>query len=214
MRHVDEIIIHCTATHPEWWADKNTDQKRDEIKRWHVAGNGWSDIGYHHLIDRDGTLIEGRPMNRDGAHTRGHNKGTIGVSLFGGHGSSENDEFSDNFTPAQDAALRRYITQMKQIHPGIQKVSGHNEYAAKACPGFNVKRWLAEKPAERSTPLQSTTIQATVGAGVTGATGAVTAISALDGTAQLVVVGAACVAALFLLWIFKERIRKWKAGDR
>ena len=66
----------------------------------------------------------------------------------------------------------------------------------------------------RSTPAASTTLQATAGAAVADATGAATAISQLDGTAQIVVIGAAVLAFLMLVWIARERIRMWIRGVR
>lgn len=146
MRHIDEIIIHCTATRPDWWRTRTSNQKVAEIKRWHVQERGWSDIGYHYLIDRNGTVVEGRPLGRTGAHVRGHNKGTVGVSLFGGHGGDANDKFEDHYTPQQKTAL---IALINQIDPqGKMKVSGHNDYAAKACPCFKVAdpRGWTKKP--------------------------------------------------------------------
>ena len=144
MRKMDEIIVHCTATRPEWWSEATPQEKVDEIRRWHVQGRGWADIGYHFLIDREGTVVKGRPLWRNGAHTRGHNTGTIGISLFGGHGSSATDKFSENFTSAQDFALRGLMKDLVSEY-GRMKLSGHNEYAAKACPGFNVTEWWNEQ---------------------------------------------------------------------
>ena len=59
---------------------------------------GWYDIGYHFVIDYDGTLAAGRPLVRMGAHVKGENKGTVGVALMGGYGSAAKDVFSDHFT--------------------------------------------------------------------------------------------------------------------
>ena len=126
MRHIDTIIIHCTATRPNWWEGKTSQQKVDEVRRWHVEDRGWSDIGYHYLIDRNGTLVEGRPLERTGAHAKGHNTGSVGISLFGGHGGNVSDQFEDNFTEDQDRALRELIAKLKAEHP-IVKTIGHNE---------------------------------------------------------------------------------------
>ena len=71
-----------------------------------------------------------------------------------------------------------------------------------------------EADEERTNPAQSTTIQASAAAAVSGATGVATAVSALDGTAQIVIIAAACVAGLALLWIMNERLRRWAAGDK
>lgn len=67
---------------------------------------------------------------------------------------------------------------------------------------------------ERTNPAQSTTMQATATAAVSGVAGFGTAVSSLDGTAQIVVIVAACFAGFALIWICKERIRKWGQGDR
>ena len=141
MRPINEIIVHCTATRADWWAGKRTSEKVAEIKRWHVEDRGWKNIGYHYLIDRDGTVVKGRPIEQVGAHVSGHNTGTIGISLFGGHGSAETDMFHDHFANAQEAALHKLIADLRKRF-GIIKISGHNQYAAKSCPGFNVPDWF------------------------------------------------------------------------
>lgn len=136
MRNINEIIIHCTATRPDWWKTRSANQKVSEVKRWHVEDRGWSDIGYHYLIDRNGTVVNGRPVSRTGAHVKGRNKGTIGIALFGGHGGSSNDQFEDHFTSEQKDSLTNLI---EEIDPdGVMKVTGHNQYANKACPCFQV----------------------------------------------------------------------------
>jgi len=145
MRPLHEIIIHCSATRPEWAKVKGVSWKVEEIRRWHTA-RGWSDIGYHYVVDRDGKVAAGRPVERTGAHTLGHNTGTIGVCLIGGHGSTATDEPTEHFTNVQLIALRDLIEKLKKDYPSIRTVSGHNEYAAKACPGFRVDHWYHVQP--------------------------------------------------------------------
>lgn len=141
-RHpVNEIIVHCSATGPAWMQGARTSAKVAEIRRWHTQQNGWKDIGYHWIIDRDGTVQPGRKETEIGAHVAGRNSGTIGICLIGGGSSKETDRFEQHFTRQQDEAIRRLIEQIKG-RTRIQKISGHNEYAAKACPGFNVSKWL------------------------------------------------------------------------
>ena len=157
MRLIREIVVHCSATRPEWMAGRSLALKVAVIRKWHTDpkpnGRGWSDIGYHYLIDRDGNEAAGRPIYRIGAHVQGHNTGTIGICLIGGHGSAETDAFSDHFTSEQDKTLRALIADLMLNHSGISKVSGHNQYAAKACPGFNVPMWLA-RTKQPATALQ------------------------------------------------------------
>lgn len=140
-RHpVREIIVHCSATQPDWMADRPIAEKVAEIRRWHRA-NGWNDIGYHWIIDRDGKVLAGRPETVIGAHAVGHNAGTIGICLIGGHGSAETDRFVYHFTSQQDITLRQMIDAIS-LRTSITRITGHNEYAAKACPGFRVSDWL------------------------------------------------------------------------
>ena len=223
MRHIDTIIIHCTATRPNWWEGKSAQQKTDEVRRWHVEDRGWSDIGYHYLIDRDGTVTEGRPLERTGAHAKGHNTGSVGISLFGGHGGNVSDQFEDNFTEDQNLAQRALIAKLKADHP-ITKIIGHNEVANKACPTFVVRDWLAKAPAvaqapmvasqQRTRPAQSRTVQTTVVQGVSAAGGAVAALQALDGTAQIVVLVGCFAFGAMAMFILKERLRAWASGWR
>jgi N-acetylmuramoyl-L-alanine amidase len=147
---VDTIFVHCSATRAEWMAGHSLASKVAEIRRWHVRDRGWKDIGYHWIIDRDGQIAPGRPETRPGAHASGHNTGSIGVCLLGGHGSNADDDFSKNFTPAQERALRHLLADIKSRTP-IKAIRGHNEVAAKACPGFTVKAWL-EQPRKASQP--------------------------------------------------------------
>ena len=223
MRPINEIIIHCTATRPNWWEGKSAQEKVDEVRRWHLDRN-WSDVGYHYLIDRNGQIVEGRPVERAGAHVKGHNANSIGISLFGGHGSSASDSFDDHFTKDQEQSLKRLIADLRDRFPDINKVTGHNQYSVKACPGFSVPDWLAQKPAqemrppvrsqERTSPTQSRTVQASVVAAGSAAGSAVTALSALDSVAQYIVLGFAGLGILMALWIMRERLRKWAEGDR
>lgn len=215
MRHIDEVIIHCADTRPAWLSGANSIEKVKEIRRWHVEERGWSDIGYHFIIDRDGTVAEGRPVEAPGAHVKGHNTNSIGICLLGGHGSTRNDKFEDNFTDAQDKALRNLLQRLKIEHPEIRKISGHNEYANKACPGFNVGRWLKrEHIVDRTSPIQSKTVQASAVQIASGAGSAVAAVSAFEGTAQIVALVLAGLVVLMGMWIMRERLQAWASGWR
>lgn len=203
---VDTIFVHCAATRADWMADQPLSAKVAEIGNWHRQ-RGWAKIGYHWVIDRDGHVAKGRDENEVGAHVQNYNTGSIGVCLIGGHGSNENDPFEKNFTPEQDIALRGLIEDIKTRTP-IKAVRGHNEVAAKACPGFNVGRWLAMKPATKKL-AESTTMQAGAVQLLTGAGAGATALGALDGKAQIIALVFIGVGLLATAWIMRERIRKW-----
>lgn len=203
---VDTIFVHCSATRPEWMIDRNFSERVKEIRRWHLDKK-WADIGYHWIIDRDGSITQGRKEHVIGAHAQNHNTGSIGICLIGGFGSSESDSFEKNFTAKQDHALRTLINDIK-TRTTIKRVRGHNEVAAKACPGFNVARWLDRKPAAapiaKSTTIQASAIQIASGAG-TG----ISAVAMLDGYAQIVAICFAVLVIATAAWIMRERIRRW-----
>jgi N-acetylmuramoyl-L-alanine amidase len=130
-RKIDKIIIHCAAT-PE-----GRDVKMETIKSWHVKGNGWSDIGYHYVIELDGSVKAGRPLHRSGAHTKGHNATSIGICYVGGMDKDKKPK--DTRTEAQRKAMDQLVDDLKMEHP-TASVHGHNEFAAKACPSFDVSK--------------------------------------------------------------------------
>lgn len=134
MRTIDEIIIHCTAT-PE-----GREVTVEELRRWHIA-KGWADVGYHYVIYLDGSVHEGRPVWQSGAHTSGHNAHSIGVCYVGGCDTAMKPK--DTRTERQKAELLKLIRELLVRYPGA-RVTGHNEWAAKACPSFDVQRWKKE----------------------------------------------------------------------
>jgi N-acetylmuramoyl-L-alanine amidase len=139
-RPVNKLIIHCSATPP------SMDVGVYEIKKWHTdkkpRGNGWSDIGYHWVIRRDGTIEDGRDVNKIGAHTKGYNTGSLGLCLVGGvNGVNDADA---NFTDKQWHSLELMARGIKAMIPHIT-IHGHNEYANKSCPSFSVQTWVKSK---------------------------------------------------------------------
>lgn len=136
MRALNEIIIHCTAT------AEGKDFTVADIRRWHVQGNGWKDIGYHYVIYRDGSIHAGRQIDQVGAHTTNHNANSIGVVYVGGC-AADGKTPKDTRTEAQKTALVELVRSLKLVF-GITKVSGHREYAAKDCPSFDVQKWRRE----------------------------------------------------------------------
>lgn len=130
MRDIDKIIVHCSAT-PE---GRHTTV--EEIKQWHLQ-RGWKDIGYHYIIYLDGTIHRGRPESVVGAHCSGYNKNSIGVCYIGGL-DKDGKTPKDTRTEGQKRALREILNRLKRDYPKAT-LHGHNEFANKACPSFNVK---------------------------------------------------------------------------
>lgn len=131
MRAINEIIVHCTAT-PE-----GRPVTVKEIDTWHRA-RGWSGIGYHRVVHLEGLVEDGRPIDKIGAHVAGHNTGTVGLVYVGGV-AKDGKTAKDTRTPLQKKSLIAEIIDLRDRF-GIRKISGHNEYAAKACPSFDASR--------------------------------------------------------------------------
>ena len=135
MRYFDEIIIHCSAT-PFGRAVRAAD-----IDEWHRE-RGFSCIGYHFVIDLDGTIEQGRPINQEGAHVKGHNKRSIGICYIGG--VSSDGRPADTRTQAQKESLCRLIWRLSVVALrngfGLPQVLGHHDLNNKKdCPCFNAR---------------------------------------------------------------------------
>ena len=85
-------IIHHTAGQNDYTRAQAPAIVRG-IELFHVKGNGWNDIGYNFLVDRFGTIYEGRfggvDRNVIGAHALGFNTGSVGIALLGTYGSTK-----------------------------------------------------------------------------------------------------------------------------
>ncbi len=121
------IIIHTAA----WPGDPSA----EEIRRVHVKENGWADIGYHFVIRKDGTIENGRPIYKVGAHCKdqGMNHKSVGICLSGHH---DLELLEGN----QKAALFYLLNDLvAQYEIPIPNILGHRETGAKkTCPGNNV----------------------------------------------------------------------------
>lgn len=142
---IRRIFIHCTATREGQDFDAAT------IKKWHLR-QGWSDIGYHFVIQLDGTVERGRPEHIPGSHARGFNSGSIAVVYVGGIDS--NGKAKDTRTPEQLRAMAQLVGELVDAYP-LSEVLGHRDISPdkdgdgivephewlKMCPCFDVKAW-------------------------------------------------------------------------
>jgi len=130
-RTINEIIVHCSAT------AEGKDFTVADITRWHKQ-RGFTTIGYHYVIYRDGSVHNGRDINVSGAHCVGHNTHSIGVCYIGGC-KADGLSPKDTRTPAQKDALLKLLKQLRTLYP-TAKIRGHRDFANKACPSFDATR--------------------------------------------------------------------------
>ena len=136
-RRIDLILVHCTAT------PKGKDFTVENIREWHTApkpkGNGWSDIGYHYVIYRDGSVHLGRDVDLIGAHCEGYNAHSIGIVYVGGM-SADGKKNEDTRTDAQKLALLDLLVKLRKLYPNAT-ISGHRNYdrKGKTCPNFDAR---------------------------------------------------------------------------
>jgi N-acetyl-anhydromuramyl-L-alanine amidase AmpD len=128
---VSEIVIHHTAS------PRDTTKLAD-IRRWHVLENRWSDVGYHYIIEGDGTLRVGRPAHLVGAHVLGFNSNvwkrtyTLGICLAG---NFQNEQPS----AAQLKTLVQLLAVLCRRHGlSVASIKGHRDFQPNECPGRNL----------------------------------------------------------------------------
>ena len=114
----DRIILHHAAGNGSV----------ESVHNYH-KGLGWSGIGYHYYVRKDGSIYRGRPEEMVGGHTSGYNYCSIGVCA---EGNFETDVMSD----AQREAIRALVLDIRTRYPDTQTIR-HKDVAATACPGKN-----------------------------------------------------------------------------
>lgn len=166
-RAIDTLVIHCSATPSGKPLGVQASAARrvpphEVIDAWHAlrgfhrgaaARARWQPqlaaIGYHHVIDLDGTVFPGRHESEAGAHVAGHNATSLGVCLVGGA------EPIGQYSVAQWLALSVLVRDVVD-RLGVRVVLGHRDLSPdldhngsvepnewlKTCPGFSVREWL------------------------------------------------------------------------
>lgn len=149
MAELKRLVLHCTAT------TEGCEVTSEEIRAWHTnpvcrGGRGWKQVGYTDLIHLDGR-IERLVDNNEDANVdpwevtngaAGYNSTSRHVVYAGGCGKDGKTP-KDTRTNAQLKAMEAYVKDFHERFPQV-RIVGHNELAAKACPSFDVQKWLEQ----------------------------------------------------------------------
>ena len=123
----DQIVIHHTGNAVD------DDLSTAEIDASHKA-QGWTCIGYHYVIRKDGTVEIGRPHWTVGAHAYGHNSHTIGIHVCGNFEEAEPTSEQIEST----AMLLANLCADYGLSIDRDTIVGHRELMSTACPGRNL----------------------------------------------------------------------------
>ena len=138
-----ELVVHGS------WTPPSMNIGADEIRQWHLK-RGFTDIGYHYVITRSGTIEEGRGIHFEGAHVKGQNHHTVGICLVGGKQSDPElaqvteTQWEFNYTFEQMNSLGILVTDLS-LDLDVVAIKGHRDYpnVIKRCPGFDVQAYFA-----------------------------------------------------------------------
>jgi len=145
IKQLQYLIIHCTAT------KENAIVRPVDIIQWHLSpkpqGRGWKRVGYSKLILLDGTIHSFINENQDDYvdyweitnGVEGLNSVSRHICYVGGLDSSGKPK--DTRTQEQIESMKLMVFATIKNHPFV-KVAGHNQFANKACPSFDVPKWL------------------------------------------------------------------------
>ena len=131
-RNITSIAVHCSFSPQGRGDDAKT------IDTWHKKRWG-TGIGYHYVVLEDGTIQKGRWVDYKGAHTKGHNKKSIGICRIGG--MRKDGTAKEDVTREQMRSLRVLTHLLIDMYDlKLSDIKGHNEYPKvnKSCPLMNM----------------------------------------------------------------------------
>jgi len=146
---VDLMVVHHTASNNTYTQADAMSQVR-AIQRYHVVTLQWCDVGYNFLVDRYGTIYEGRQGSINaavrGSHASGYNTSTMGISMLGQYHPGASPAASTVPAVQLDAMIRIIAALGRQwnINPAARTtyagqslpvVVGHRDVNATSCPG-------------------------------------------------------------------------------
>ncbi|WP_345014397.1 peptidoglycan recognition protein [Streptomyces shaanxiensis] len=201
---VKAVFVHHTTGSNDYSCAESASVVRG-IYAYHVKTNGWNDIGYNFLVDKCGTIFEGRKGGVDlpvlGAHTYGFNRESTGIAVLGEYTSTAASDAAlasvarvaawklgqYGADPAGTVQLTAGATQKNYAGTSFtagskytfQRISGHRDGYNTECPGGSLYAQLPTIRTWASGPVQGLKVTSVAGTAVSGSTyytkGAITA---------------------------------------
>jgi hypothetical protein len=134
------LPTQITLPTPELWLHHTAGSEPDgpdgprRIQQYHQDVKGWNDIAYSFVIDRAGTVFEGRGAGVQGGHTRGHNRVSHAICVVGNY----------DVEPVRSAAVQSVAALVAFGHRRgwwpARLTGGHRDAsgASTSCPGRNL----------------------------------------------------------------------------
>lgn len=147
-RRIKFGVLHCTS------APQN--QPTQEIFNYWARHNGWRNVGYHFMINADGSIEQHAEISQVTNGVQGYNSNAIHFTYKGGVDGKGNP--IDNRTPAQRASQLMIVNRLKELFRDIVFL-GHRDFSTdkngngiidrwewiKSCPSLDFRVWLASQ---------------------------------------------------------------------
>jgi uncharacterized protein with LGFP repeats len=152
------VFVHHT-NHSDSYDCRDVPAMLRSMQEHHIQDMGWNDLGYNFVVDRCGTIYEGRAGGVDravqGAHTKGFNTGSVGIAALGrfdGGDASPRPMLEAiaavaawKLRPGLDprGRVRMVSTNSESRYPKgtsveLNVISGHRDGYETACPGETI----------------------------------------------------------------------------
>ena len=130
MRDIKYIAVHCTAG--------PATQTTKAIKDYWTNNLGWKSVGYHYLINADGTIEQLAQESEITNGVAGFNSVIVNISYKGGVDATNKPK--DTRTPQQKESILKLLKELRKRYPKAI-IQGHKDFGAKkACPSFEAKK--------------------------------------------------------------------------
>jgi len=121
LSQIERFVIHHSATSsgsPELYA------------KHHIEKNGWPGIGYHFVIQKDGTIYQTNRLQTISYNVGGYNTGSVGICLTG--------NYEVETPPAAQMDSLLWLLRKLAGELGPYPIYPHRQFSETKCPGDNL----------------------------------------------------------------------------